>query len=62
MSLLKKIDWLKLNPDIKVVDRKRVINLENGTTENDNPILIIGTKIITRTANRDNAMKSNRPG
>jgi hypothetical protein len=40
LSLLKRINRLKLNPNLKVTDRDRILSLENGTTENDNPILI----------------------
>ncbi len=43
ISLLKKIERLETNPDIEVIDRKRILDLEIGTTENDNPILITGT-------------------
>lgn len=43
LSLLKRIERLKSNPDIKVIDRKRIMDLGTGVTENDNPILITGT-------------------
>jgi hypothetical protein len=43
ISLLKRIERLKSNPKIKVIDRKRIIDLGIGVTENDNPILITGT-------------------
>jgi hypothetical protein len=43
ISLLKRIERLKSDPQIKVIDRKRILDLEVGVTESDNPILITGT-------------------
>lgn len=43
ISLLRRIERLKSDTHIKVTNRKRILDLEVGVTENDNPILITGT-------------------
>ena len=43
ISLLKRIKALKSEPQIKIKDRKLIIDLGEGMTENDNPVLITGT-------------------
>lgn len=43
ISLLKRISAIRRDPSIKIKDRNTILNLEDGLTENDNPVLIIGT-------------------
>lgn len=43
ISLLNRIKALRNDPQIKVKDRKFIIDLGEGMTENDNPVLITGT-------------------
>jgi hypothetical protein len=42
ISLLKKINNITLNKDIKIINRDQFINLGLQLTENDNPVLFIG--------------------
>jgi hypothetical protein len=43
VSLLKKINAIKSDPDIKILNRETFLNIGRELTENDNPILFIGT-------------------
>jgi hypothetical protein len=42
ISLLRQIEKIKSDPEIRILNRESFLNLEKGITSNDNPVLLVG--------------------